>query len=95
MLFLIPSENNKLREERANDLLGRLTVFPVVSDFFLLQVWLLASLFVLVQLLYLYEEPKIESTQRNIRFVVNISPSDELLCSYRQGQPSRKDKIQV
>lgn len=39
MLFLIPSENNKLRKERANDLLGRLTVFPVVFDFVISFYW--------------------------------------------------------
>lgn len=45
MLFLIPSENNKLHKERANEFSGRLTVFPDGCDFcvfFLLQVdhWL-------------------------------------------------------
>lgn len=71
MLFLIPSENNKLRKERANDFLGRLTVFPVVCDFFLLQVWLLASLFVFGSItLTVWRTLIIESIQINIRYVV-------------------------
>lgn len=96
-LFLIPSENNKLRKERANDLLGRLTVFPVVFDFVIsfyckFGYWQVCFGSITLPV---WRTLIIERKQRNIRFVVNISPSDEFLCSYRQGQTSRLDKIQL
>lgn len=96
MLFLIPSENNKLRKERANDLLGLLTVFSVVCDFVISFYCKFGKPVCFGSItLPVWRTLITESMQRNIPYVVNISPSDELLCSYRQGQTSRLDKIQL